>query len=127
MSLINVLKEAAGTVVKLATENPVAAAGIAVGTAVVGYGSHRGIKHYRNRGERYAADAAGKIIEKANLGDPTAIALVAPVIDAAQRKTIMSDLAERLATMSRAEASAEGLLEEWQAVFKRRLQDKHYG
>lgn len=126
MSLINILKEAAGTALKVVTENPVIAAGAAVGTAVVGYGGHRGLKYYRGRHERYAAKEAGKIIEKANLGDPVAVAIVAPALDAHQRQRVMADLATRLETMTREEAVAEGLLEEWRAVFKRRLQDKHY-
>lgn len=111
MSVITAIKTAAETALGLVKANPVAAAGIAVGSVVVGYGGYRGVKYLRNRPAKQVAGIA-PLAATAELGEAPAAAVA---------EAVKAQAVHALLSMTRAEAEEAGLLTEWNTELKAKL------
>jgi hypothetical protein len=108
MSFIETIKAAGTVVVELVKANPVVAGCAIVGTAAVGYGTHRVVKAYRNPKPTTIPPAVLAEVQAAGL------APAAPDDSAAQATAA-------LLSMSRDQAEEAGLLNEWNTALKIKL------
>jgi len=116
MSVINTIKTAAESALGLIKANPVAAAGIAVGSVVVGYGGYRGVKYLRNRPSSKAVAVAPAAVAAPVTAEAPAVAPAPVVAPEAATQALLS--------MSREQAVEIGMLTEWNTALKAALRDK---
>lgn len=117
MSVMTTIKTAAESALGLIKANPVAAAGIAVGSVVVGYGGYKGVKYLRNRPAKQTPGIAAVVAANAAEAAPAAPVQTAEQVAAQQSHALLS--------MTREQAVESGLLDEWNIALKASLRAKN--